>query len=283
MGRFSDMLTRMNPLNGRYIAEDGSTVNLATFIRRLPISIGRGKYPGATPISAFGERTSTGAESNYPVWPNGAVKVGGPGGVQLAISSTSANDTADGTHAQQIEIHALLDDLTEYRETLTLDGASDVLTQAENIRFVQCMHVKRVGGETTNFNDGTIYAKDGAEVFSQIEPKANRCSSSFRMVPKGKRLHIESGVTSSISGTSATRTQVRMVATEIDGEQYLNPIIFFAQSGIGQQDSGLPFMFPDSANGYKAGSIVGCQHTSDKAATISCSWFGRLEPDEDYG
>lgn len=30
---------------------------------------------------------------------------------------------------------------------------------------------------------------------------------------------------------------------------------------------------------FQAGTLVGALHTTDKAATVGCSWYGRLEPE----
>lgn len=136
----------MHAHNGRYLADDDAYVNIADDIRGKPINIARGMKPGAMPISSFGERTTTGAEADFPVWPDGPLPPMLATGVQMSIQSTSANDSAAGTHVRVVEIHALVGDaLLPHNEFVTLNGATPVPTQATDIRWIQCMHIHEVG------------------------------------------------------------------------------------------------------------------------------------------
>ena len=243
-----------------------------------PENIARGLYPGASTFGAFGVRTTAGAESNVPIWPNGPTYSLPPAtGVQMSISSTSANDAAAGTHVQQIEIHYLDINLDPQKETITMNGLTSVLTVATDIRFIQCMHITAVGAQATAFADGKISASNTAISYSEIAAGDVRCSSAFRMVPSGKRLYVRGVVGSSISGTAAARAQISIVASELDNHQYLDPLILIPQTAVGVQDTAI------SANlavpiPFSAGTVVGAIHTTDKAATVSVSWFGTLEP-----
>ena len=266
----------MHANNGRYLADDDAYVNIADEIRATPINIARGKMPGAMPFGSFGERTSSGGESDFPVWPDGPIPPILLTGVQMSIQSTSANDSAAGTHVRVVEIHALVGDaLLPYDEFVTLNGTTPVLTQATNIRWIQCMHIHEVGANV--FAAGTISAKHDGNTYSEINVGRNRCASSFRMVPGGKRLYIDGALGSSVASTADTRTRLRLVANEIDTHQYNDPLILIPHAAIGVQNGAIGFNFPPGIS-FSEGTIVGCTHTTDKAATITCSWFGRLEP-----
>ena len=266
----------MSAHNGRHLADDDAYVNIADEIRATPINIARGKMPGASPIGSFGERTSTGAESDFPVWPDGPLPPILLTGVQMSIQSTSANDSAAGTHVRVVEVHALVGDaLLPYDEFVTLNGTTPVLTQATDIRWIQCMHIHEVGTETSAA--GTISAQHAGNTYSEISVGKNRCASSFRMVPGGKRLYIDGAVGSSVSATADTQTRLRLVANELDQHQYNTPMILIPHAAVGLQNGSVAFTFPPGLS-FSAGTIVGCTHTTSKAATITCSWFGRLEP-----
>lgn len=275
MGFFNNRATRGGNI---FTSILGTLANEGDNIIGTPDNIARGKYPGATPFGSFGVRTTAGAEINVPIWPNGPTYNLPPAtGVQMSIVSTSVNDTAAGTHVQQTELHYLDINLDPQNEIVIMNGLTPVLTVATDIRFIQCMHIKEVGAQATAFADGKITASNTAISYSEIAAGDVRCSSAFRMVPNGKRLYVRGAVGSSISGTAAARAQLSLVASELDNHQYLDPLILIPQTAIGVQDTAI------SANlavplAFTAGTVVGAIHTTDKAATISVSWFGTLEP-----
>lgn len=244
------------------------------FVMDYQNAIARSLVPGAYPLNSFGERTSTVAETNFPVWPDGVFNIPAVAGVQMSFVSTSAADSSAGANIRTMELHYLDANLLEKTETIILNGLTPVLTIATNIRFIQCLHVATFG---TNYNAaGIITASNAGIIYSQIAIGESRCTSSFRMVPAGKKLYIDGLIGSSISGTAAARTIIKFVASELDNRQYISPLILLPQASIGVQDNSAIFSMPPQP-GYNAGSVVGFTHTSDKAATISASFFGRLE------
>lgn len=238
-------------------------------------AIARGLVPGAKPFSAYGERTSTVAETNYPIWPDGAFAIPAASGVQMSLVSTSAQDTnTTGTGIWSVEIHYLDNLLAEQNTTVTLAGLTPVTTTPTNIRFIQCMHVVASAGTSAA---GTITASNGGVIYSQINAGATRCSSAFRMVPAGYQLRILAASASSISGTAATSSQIRLVANAIGTHTYTSPLIFVPFGSTGLQDNSNSLNFPPQ-EAFQPGTVVGATHTSDKAATLSVTWFGYLEP-----
>lgn len=262
------------PRTGRIIAEDDVLVNVADNIRGEPINIARGMKPGAMPFSGYGERTSSGAESNYPIWPDGAIVIPPLGGVQMSIVSTSADDAVGGAGITHIEIHYNDGGNNLTSEIVALNGLTPALTTATDVQFIQCMHIHATGGSLVAA--GTITASNGGTTYSVIPAGDTRCTSAYRMVPAGKRLLVAGGIVSSISGTSATSTRVRMVASAIDTHTYAYPHIYIPFATVGAQDGAVSFTMPVPAV-FDAGTVVGATHTSDKGATISVMWSGWLE------
>lgn len=237
-------------------------------------AVARGYIAGATPFASSGERTTTGGETNYPVWPDGAFTVPPVGGLQMSIVSTSANDSAAGSNARSIEIHYLDANLNSQSEIVIMNGVTPVLTVATDIRFIQCMHIHTYG--TIQYTAGYISATNGGATYAVISAVSVRCTSSFRMVPAGKRLFVDGAIGSSISGTSSTNSIIRLVASELDNHQYVYPLILIPVASLGMQDGSESYNFTTPLV-LSAGTVVGFTHTSDKAAVISASWFGRLE------
>lgn len=235
--------------------------------------IARGNIPGASPFGGYGERTTTGAESNI-LWPGGVFTLPPPAGVQLSIASLSPDDSAAGTGVQTVDVHGLDDGLNEVTESVTLNGTSAVLTARANWRFVQCLRIRAVGSGKKAA--GTISASVGAQVYAQIVAGAVRCTSSVRMVPAGKRLVVRGVYAGSVSGTAMAGTIVRLVTTYFEGHDFSADSVFVPlasapfQDGSGSMDLGMPFVVP-------AGAAVGLAFTTDKATTITGTWFGNLE------
>lgn len=240
--------------------------------------VARGEVAGATIFGAYGKLTTGGAVVNNIIWPNGAFTFPDQvTGETISFVSSSAQDAVGGTGVSRVEVHYLDVDLQPQSAFITLTGITPVTGQLSGVRFIQCMHVEDVGTDVSAAGLVEAYrATDAAVVFSLIEAGAERCSSSMRMVPAGKRLMVEAAVASSVSGTAAAGTIVEIVATELDNHQYLNPFIWMPHGSIGVQDGSEALAFP-SPIPFKAGTIVGMRTTSDKVATITGDWFGILE------
>ena len=262
------------PRTGRMIAEDGTVINEAEHLRSQPINIARGLLPGASPIGSFGERTTTGGEDKFPIWPNGRLVALPLTGVQMSLQSTDPEDAPGGAGIHSVEIHYLDGDLDPKAETVTLDGTTSVLTEATDIRWIQCMHIKEFG--STAAAVGIVTAEFGADVYSIIATAGTRCSSAFRMVPRGKVLYIDGAAASSISGTADAKSVLNIVASEIFTHKYHNPLVFIPFTAVGVQNGPATFNIPPGRP-FTEGTLVGGIHTSDKAATVTLSWFGRLE------
>jgi len=260
--------------------QEGKSPEIITRDNRLPVDsygadIARGVITGAQPFGSYGERVATGAETNRVVWPNGVFTLPPAVGVQMSIVSTSADDDKDaGTGIRTIEFHYLDANLDTQSETIQLEGLTPVLTAATNIRFIQCMHISTYGD--TAAAAGIITASNGGATYSQINASDLRCSSSMRMVPRGKRCFINGLAAGATSGTAAAGVTIRIVASELDNHQYIDPLILIPFASISFQDSSetlnlsVPLVFNE-------GVVIGFTDTTDKSATISASWFGWLE------
>lgn len=248
-------------LNGYYLRDD--------YYR----NVARGLVAGARPFGAYGKRTTVGAETNV-VWPDGVYSFPPASGVQLSVVSTSANDTVAGTGIRTLEIHYLDANLDEQHEIVTMNGLTPVLTTATNVRFVQCMHLNTFGAGKAAA--GNITASVGAAVFSQISIGEVRCSSSVRMVPRGKRLLIYAVEGGSVSGTAAAQTIVQFATPTFEGHNYIPDAVFIPLASAAVQDASLalPLLGPIP---FTEGQACGMIFSTDKTATVVSSWFGILE------
>lgn len=266
------------PMSGRMIVEDGGIINIAEVVRNSREAVSHGLYPGASPLSAFGERTTAGAETDHPVWANGAeIHVAPPGGIDMYVVSTSPDDSFTGPNVQRIDVHYVLDNLTEGEVTIEMNGTTPVKIRVPNLRFVQESYVLTFGANKVAA--GTISVTDvtGAIEYEQIGEGRRRSESSFRMVPKDKELHVDYLILGSSSGTAAAKAVIRLVSTRSGGHDFLDPAVFLPLLSVGLQDRTVPL--PDIiVETLPEGTIVGIEHTTDKAATITATWSGHLLP-----
>ena len=237
-------------------------------------SVARGKMSGTTSFGSYGERVAAANEINRVIWPNGAFTLPDTAGVQMSIVSTDANDTSAGTHVRTLEMHYIDSNGDEQEELITLNGLTPVLTIATDIRFINCLHVHEVGD--TSEAAGDIIASNGGITYAQISAGNVRCTSSMRMVPAGKVCYVAGAVAGSVSGTASAKVIIKIVASELDAFQYLDPLILMPYGGVAVQDGSEAYNFPVPLK-FSAGSVVGLTETTDKTATVTGSWFGWLE------
>ena len=238
------------------------------------VKVARGTIGGAQPFGAFGEATPTGATTDNVIWANGAFVNPPAAGIQLSLVSASANDTAAGTGIRTIEIQYLDANLAEQTEVVTLNGVGAVTTVATNIRFVNGFHMKTYGSGKSAA--GIITASNGGVTYAQINATKTRAACSARMVPAGKKLFIDSLFAGSTSGSSAAKVTVQICASKLGSIDYTADSIFIPYGSASYQDNsaGLNVSAPLVFN---AGTAVAMLYTTDKAATITASWFGWLE------
>ena len=237
-------------------------------------SVARGRMFGTTPFGGYGERDASAGEANRVIWPNGIFELPPSTGVQMSIVSTSADDDLTGTHARKLEMHYIDSNGDEQHELVEMDGLTPVLTTATDIRFINCLHIHEVGDNSETA--GTITASNGGITYAEISQGNVRCTSSMRMIPAGKVCYVAGAVGGSVSGTSAAKVIIKVVASELDAHQYIDPLILIPYGGVAVQDVSEAYNFPVPLK-FSAGSVVGMLLTTDKAATVTGSWFGWIE------
>ena len=171
-------------------------------------------------------------------------------------------------------MHYLDADLAPQFEVITITGTTPGLTIATDIRFVQCTHMVTFG--TAKQAVGDISFSFGANPASYIGATKNRCSSSARMVPKGKKAYVVGATAGSISGTAAARAIINIASTYFDGHDYSPDSIFLPRAALAFQDNSVTFAFPVPIP-FPEGAVIAMIATTDKAATITGTWFGWLE------
>lgn len=236
-------------------------------------NISRGRISGSEPYGSYGKHTTSGASSGV-IWPGAAYAFPASSGVQMSIVSASANDTAAGTGIRTLRLVYLDASLAEQTETITMNGTTPVLTVATNIRFIQCVHTVTVGSGSSAA--GNITISNGGTSYAIVSTGENRCSSSVRMVPAGKRLIVTSMYGGSSSGAGAASSILHIASPNLYGVDLTTSNTFFPLAAGTFQDGsgGITITCPLA---FTAGQSVGVTFTTDKAATLVGAWFGWME------
>lgn len=241
-------------------------------------AIGLGVVSGHTTLRGLGRRVSISTATNGDdIWPGVATTLVFPDqstGEQCTLVSTSVNDTAAGSGAQQIDVHYLDNTGAEQVETVTMNGTTPVNTVATNIRFIQYIHTQRVAAiNNVAAGDITIYSTaTPANIFNFLQAGGNISLNSARMIPAGKTFYLEF---IKADATDNKPLSVRLRAT-CDYEGVLTENIFIYDEIFELYNSGT-FMHLEIPRKMPAFTIIkGTAYAGSVGGTASISYGGWL-------
>jgi hypothetical protein len=207
--------------------------------------IAEGNIDGHTAWSKIGFTAAmTTAESD--VWSKGGTYVFPVVSTQMAVVSSSANDTAAGTGVQSVMIHYLDDQWNEQSTIVTLNGVAYSTTTPTNIYRINDFHVQQAGsGAKAAGNISLVDRSTKAITYGYITAGFTHARNSVYTVPAGKVLYITGGVMG--FGYAANQTHyARMYfrATQHDGVRIDNVFFPFIDVIEANGTSALPDSFP---------------------------------------
>jgi len=236
--------------------------------------VARGNVRTAYPIAAYGRLIAGSGVTSTLVRDQDGASLDVPQSVQLTVVSSSASDTSNGTGARTLVIEYLNGTLDLSIELITLSGTTPVTTVALDVRWVQAVYVATAG--SGKVAAGNIDIKHNSTIYARISTGQRTTHSSFRRVPRGKKLYISSMYAGSSSGTAATSTVVELVSTQVDGLNQQETGLFYPQAGVALQDTSVT-LSQRMALPVDEGHIVGFVATCDKGATITAGFTGWVE------
>ena len=211
------------------------------------------------------------------VWPVGGEYVFPLLATQMAIVSTSANDTSNGTGVRVVELHYLDSDYVEHDEIITLNGLTLVNTVATNILRVYKLHVLTVGSNGVAVGDIALKNLAGTITYAQIPATFNISFDCIFTVPLGYTYYVTSWKISCGNSNGNRYGEFYLRATCHDDEGIIEyiPGIFHVWDTIGVQDGAfktvynLPLRFVE-----KTDIIVDVVSDSGTANAICLSTIG---------
>lgn len=170
------------------------------------LQVSRGQIQGHKTLFKFGNNDDVNG-SLETVWSQGGIYAYPSSAIAMKVSSSSANDAADGTGARTVVVSGLDQNYNEASETVALDGQTAVLTTTTFIRVFRAFVVTAGNGGTAA---GTIYVGTGdvttgvpATVYAAIPLGANQTQMALWTVPAGYTLYVTGGTFSAASNNAA--------------------------------------------------------------------------------
>jgi len=230
--------------------------------------IALGLFPSATPVSKMGFVTGVEA-TEVDIWAVGGTYVFPSAAMQMELVSSGAEDKSNGTGARTVKIWYLDSTFNQKTETVTLNGASGVLTTATDIFRINNFWVMTAG--TNGKAAGNIDIRNKTTttiIYSRIATGQTRARNAAYTVPYGKKLYIWMV---SYGASSATGKDVRFtMRTNYNSMDKVLSSLFYPVSEIGLQDNTQPFTYPIPMM-FPAGTDIKVSAISSAGAAAICT------------
>jgi hypothetical protein len=236
--------------------------------------IARGNVRGAYPVSAYGKLIASSSSTRTLVQTQDGTTLHVPQSVQMALVSSSVNDTDGGSGVRTVVVEYLNGDLDYSFELVTLNGTTPVNMLATDVRWVYAVHMATAGNG--GVAAGSITVTNGGNTYAQMTAGQRSSHSSFYRVPRNKTLYVSSMYGGSSSGTAATSVLLEFCTSQIDGLNQQETGLVYSQAGIALQDNSTTLSL-NVPLPVAAGHIAGFIATCDKGATITAGFIGWVE------
>jgi hypothetical protein len=169
------------------------------------LQVSRGQITWHKLLFKFGNNADING-SLETIWSRGGLYVYPAAATVMTVSSSSVNDTSDGTGARTVLVSGLDADYNEISETVTLSGQTPVNTVKSYLRMFRAFVVTAGSGGTAA---GTIYVGGGtvtagvpATVYAEIVIGDNQTTMALWTVPAGYTAYISAGTFSAASNNA---------------------------------------------------------------------------------
>ena len=184
------------------------------------LQVSRGQIPGHRSVVVFGYNPDVDT-ARVTVWPYTGVIPLPPTALQMKVSSSSANDTANGTGARTVFVAGLDANHNEISEIVTLSGQTAVLT-AQSFLHINNAYVATAGTGLSAagdiyFGDGVVTAGVPATVYDLIKFDYNQRITGSYTVPAGFTGYVSQGLFSAGQPGGSAQVAGRLLTIGTDG------------------------------------------------------------------
>ena len=183
------------------MARPPSSITRTGSFEPFELQVSRGQIPWHQSYTVFGYNSDVDTDIET-VWPHGGILGYPSAALPLSVSSSSADDTSNGTGARTVYLEGLDANHNVISETVTLAGQTAVTTTKSYLHINNC-YVATAGSldsaaGTIYFGTGTVTAGVPATVYDVIQFNYNsRITGSFT-VPAGYTAYLSQGLFSSV-------------------------------------------------------------------------------------
>lgn len=183
------------------------------------LQVSRGQIQGHRNVTVFGFNPDV-DNTQVSVWPLPSLIAFPASAIRMTVSSTSANDTSNGTGARTIVVEGLDADYNEVTETVTLSGQTPVTMTAFLLR-VNYAYVATAGSGNGAAGDiyvgtGTVTAGVPATTYDIIKFDYNVTTTGSYTIPAGYTGYVSQGLFSTGQAGGSNAVQGRLLSRGTD-------------------------------------------------------------------
>ncbi len=202
------------------MARELSSISRFGLTEPFELQVARGQITGHRSVIVFGYNPDVDT-ARVTVWPYTGVIPLPAAALQMKVSSSSANDTANGTGARTVYVEGLDANHEEISEIVTLSGQTAVLT-AQSFLHINNAYVATAGSGLSAagdiyFGDGVVTAGVPATVYDLIKFDYNQRITGSYTVPAGFTAYVAQGLFSAGQPGGSAQVAGRLLTVAQDG------------------------------------------------------------------
>jgi len=199
-----------------------TTPSVSQFGRFEPfeLQVSRGQITGHRSVVVFGYNPDVDT-SRVTVWPYTGILPLPAAALQMKVSSSSVDDTANGTGARTVFVAGLDANYNEISEIVTLNGQTAVLT-TQSFLHINNAYVATAGSGLSAagdiyFGEGTVTAGVPATVYDLIKFDYNQRITGSYTIPAGYTGYVSQGLFSAGQPGGSAQVSGRLLTIGTDG------------------------------------------------------------------
>jgi hypothetical protein len=202
------------------MARDISSISRFGLTEPFELQVARGQIAWHRSVTIFGYNPDV-DQTRVTVWPHTGVLPLPPAALQMKVSSSSANDTANGTGARTVFVGGLDANHNEISETVTLNGQTAVLT-TQFFLHINEAYVATAGSSLSaegdiSFGDGIVTSGVPATVYDLIKFDYNQRITGSYTIPAGYKGYVSQGLFSAGQPGGSAQVSGRLMTIGTDG------------------------------------------------------------------
>jgi len=227
------------------------------------LQVSRGQIPGHRNVTVFGFNGDV-DQTQVSVWPLPSLITFPAAALRMTVSSTSANDTSNGTGARTVVVQGVDGNYNEVTETVTLTGQTAVTMTASLLR-VNYAYVATAGSGNGAAGDiyigtGTVTAGVPATTYDIIKLDYNVTTTGSYTIPAGYTGYVSQGLFSAGQPSGSTQVQGRLLTRGVNNIR-MTAAITTINNGVANYVFEYPLAIPEKTT-VEATAIASANNNS---------------------